>query len=644
MITGYEIKGKAQKAAQTLTPSAGGSAVSFGTDKEYTLSVTGLSIQSTTFTQSTPNEGIAISSFKIFLEKECKVTYVISDANGVIYTSAPFAALVGETITALPNSLQRSYCTYSDINKIMANGDNTINVTCTFAPPFTVSTSFADATWYYATIRGSKYLRADDNAKDGNGRYSTNSSNERTDVYKWAFFGNPYALYIANKGQGEGKYLNAGTVPNFLVTDKPATTSTTLWEAITNGDGFNLRSLTGTNLYINDDANTGNLGYWNSASGRADAGGKWVVTKEFDALIAQLEAMSFGTGVNQYRLVVESMDYTSQAAGIISEIKAQGFTAKNLATAQLLLASATLNLPSAGFYRIKGKTSGNYLAAGMANSKFAMTDATDATTIFYYDGTKVVNFSSGMANGMSTSSWNWVTGDAASTVTFADGRTNGGYSFKSSDAFFYDGGTYADRGSSQGDDARYRSWYLTEVTSLPVTISAVGYATLFAPVALTIPDGVTAYIATDKGEYLTLTAIEGGVIPASTGVILKGGANTYNFDITTGGNAQSNVLTGTVAAITRPEDSYILSTGSNGVGFYKDGASTIPGFKSYLPKAAVGVRGFLGFNFDDPTAISAIEAAMNAGKAIYDLSGRRVENPVSGLYIVNGKKVFINKK
>ena len=87
----------------------------------------------------------------------------------------------------------------------------------------------------------------------------------------------------------------------------------------------------------------------------------------------------------------------------------------------------------------------------------------------------------------------------------------------------------------------------------------------------------------------------------------------------------------------------MLSGGSNGIGFYKDGAETIPGFKAYL-EASSSARGFLGFNFDEVTAITAIEAAQNPGKAVYDLNGRRVENPSNGLYIVNGKKVIINKK
>ena len=70
LITGYTITGTAQTGAQTLTPAAGGSAVSFATSGTTTLTVTGLSTSSTSFQQSTPNNGIAISSFTITLEED----------------------------------------------------------------------------------------------------------------------------------------------------------------------------------------------------------------------------------------------------------------------------------------------------------------------------------------------------------------------------------------------------------------------------------------------------------------------------------------------------------------------------------------------------------------------------------------------
>jgi hypothetical protein len=313
-----------------------------------------------------------------------------------------------------------------------------------------------------------------------------------------------------------------------------------------------------------------------------------------------------------------------------------------------LIAGTTLNTNvPVGFYRIQGQTSSKYLAAGLAtNNKFNMTTATDATTIFYFDGSKLVNFGSGMANGMNKDAWAWVVGSNASDVTFHDGKTNGGYGIKSATAFFYDNGdntSSADRGTGADmstGNIRYRNWYLTEVTTLPVTISAALYATLYAPVALTIPSGVKAYVAADNGEYLTLTEVE-TTIPANTGVILEGSEGTYDFDITTGVPAVSNALTGTVAAIARPADSYILSNGTSGVGFYKDGATTIPGFKAYL---ASGVGDVKEFRFDNETGIRSIDnEKMRNGEneMIFNLAGQRVAKAQKGLYIVNGKKLLV---
>ena len=45
----------------------------------------------------------------------------------------------------------------------------------------------------------------------------------------------------------------------------------------------------------------------------------------------------------------------------------------------------------------------------------------------------------------------------------------------------------------------------------------------------------------------------------------------------------------------------------------------------------------------DPAGISTLNAGEAARQGIYTLQGVRVENPSKGLYIVDGKKVFINK-
>ena len=43
---------------------------------------------------------------------------------------------------------------------------------------------------------------------------------------------------------------------------------------------------------------------------------------------------------------------------------------------------------------------------------------------------------------------------------------------------------------------------------------------------------------------------------------------------------------------------------------------------------------------NNDTAIEGVDSEQGI-KTIYDLSGRKVENPAKGIYIVNGKKVTV---
>ena len=43
----------------------------------------------------------------------------------------------------------------------------------------------------------------------------------------------------------------------------------------------------------------------------------------------------------------------------------------------------------------------------------------------------------------------------------------------------------------------------------------------------------------------------------------------------------------------------------------------------------------------DYTGIEDINAENENVKTIYDLHGRRIENPTTGFYIINGKKTFV---
>ena len=71
----------------------------------------------------------------------------------------------------------------------------------------------------------------------------------------------------------------------------------------------------------------------------------------------------------------------------------------------------------------------------------------------------------------------------------------------------------------------------------------------------------------------------------------------------------------------------------------------LPAHKVYLPvENATNIRSF-GFRvIDGTTGIDGVTDVEGTSQSIYDLSGRKLhEVTAPGIYIVNGKKVFVNK-
>jgi hypothetical protein len=194
-------------------------------------------------------------------------------------------------------------------------------------------------------------------------------------------------------------------------------------------------------------------------------------------------------------------------------------------------------------------------------------------------------------------------------------------------------------------------WTLEEVTTLPVTVSSVGVATLYTPVALEIPADVNVYTAVqdkdDNGAYLKLQLVEKS-IPANTGVILEANAGTYYFNVTdkevSEFSQEKNVLTGKCETSNMRTDVKVYTlqkpTGKD-LGFYLfKGTKPITGFRSWLELDANSPVLSFRFKFGTTTDIESLVTLQNA-KTIYDLSGRRVENMDKGIYIVNGKKIVV---
>lgn len=188
--------------------------------------------------------------------------------------------------------------------------------------------------------------------------------------------------------------------------------------------------------------------------------------------------------------------------------------------------------------------------------------------------------------------------------------------------------------------------------------STTYYTTFFdSEFAYEIPAGVIAYTATISGSSLIMSPIEGGIIPAGEGVLLKLNDDEYSHDYSTGlglghfymnRTLQSadvnpaNVLTGSDIDTPAPADCYILSYGQSGLGFYRYSGS-LTANKAYLTIPAGAARALnMVFGDNETDGINNVDADENGNSAtIYNLSGIRLNQIQNGINIVNGKKVII---
>lgn len=181
--------------------------------------------------------------------------------------------------------------------------------------------------------------------------------------------------------------------------------------------------------------------------------------------------------------------------------------------------------------------------------------------------------------------------------------------------------------------------------------------TFSAPYATVIPEGVKAYYAKEAEQEgsLYLKPVESGVLPAQEGVILVGELGEGGQAVTLASmlpvageqvveisnNEFANSAMGDVVI---GDYDYILANGTEGIGIYKAKAGTkLKQGKAYLSfVSATAARSFV-INFGSvATDVETTLTESALENTIYDLSGRRVnEVTKGGIYIVNGKKVFI---
>lgn len=217
-----------------------------------------------------------------------------------------------------------------------------------------------------------------------------------------------------------------------------------------------------------------------------------------------------------------------------------------------------------------------------------------------------------------------------------------------------------------GSQARFTAVDVTTKSDITVTeevtISAAGFGTLFTEQPFEVPAGMTAGVISatsgaDADGIATLTIdwayTEGTVVPAATPLIIKGAQGNYEYTCmgTIADAPESNLLQGSATATTTTGgDKYFMLSYGKGdkadvLGFFY-GAPEGAAFESAAGKcwlatsSSAGIRGFV-FDFGTVTGISAVNAAIAGGQAVYDLQGRRVSSASKGVFIIGGKKVLV---
>ena len=184
------------------------------------------------------------------------------------------------------------------------------------------------------------------------------------------------------------------------------------------------------------------------------------------------------------------------------------------------------------------------------------------------------------------------------------------------------------------------------VTEFSVTVGE-GY-TAYSPVMNLnfTGTGIDVYTAKRTDDYVVLTKVESGLVPAGTGVILAGTTGTVAVRVAAEAAALAdNELVGVTGqtAVAYAADggkyNYILQGGV----FKKATGDKLKAGKAYLSTAydaAAGSR--LTIVVGETTGIRAIGHSQTANDgAVYTLSGQRVQKAAKGLYIVNGKKINV---
>lgn len=207
---------------------------------------------------------------------------------------------------------------------------------------------------------------------------------------------------------------------------------------------------------------------------------------------------------------------------------------------------------------------------------------------------------------------------------------------RSGTAESYDITAYSNIRVAQGTYVVFEIEYTSGAT---LTVADINWASLYLPFAVTIPDGMKVYYASNvTSSKVTLTEIT-GAIPAETGVVVNAESNSYNLPIATAVDAiEGNKFTGVTEDTDIAANSIYVLSGSNAdktaPKFALYSPTSIGANKAFIDKAANGIDALeLTFEIGDvPTAIGEVGAEATAAKTAKYFDGKQI------VIVKDGKK------
>ncbi len=546
-------------------------------------------------------------------------TYPTVNFNGLpSYVSAPAIAIEGT---------------------VPADDVTTRYVDATFDGPFAISPApeggtFADGTtWYALGLHNAPYYLHDTNGAEnmelGAGQQAIDASTNATfDAQMWCFVGDPFdGFKLYNKAAGAGKILSSsttmsgqnggGTCP-ILVDDTalPGGNNTT-WDVtpsthISGVNGFYIaqHGLASNRMNLRD----GRLAYW---TGGADAGSTFRALNLGELYAANLAIMTEGyigmpapSAIEAQQSVIEALtsgngtpeQYVALNTAFMSPSETVAFDpAKLYRIENLARKASTFNenhIGDGGYLEVTDKAVTEFTVDMAAIDR----EESRATALWQFQPTDeegqyyLYNPNADVYVGNTTESSFVVTSataDAAShisLVALGQGQFNlqgaeltNGPLHASGPAAATAAGIQAYAGGLNSPSA----WYLIPAETIDLTIGEAGYATINLPVAVQLPEGLTAYTVTSEtADVITLDEVEGKVLPAGSPVLLAGAAAVYELTILP--QDKTEALTtgfeGTQMAAVVPDDvnAYILAQkeGDTEAKFYQL-ADVAPVYASY---------------------------------------------------------------